>query len=157
MLVRYRQPWYLSSRVNSEFDRLIGETFGRVEPVFSPPADVSTSGNDVVIALDVPGVAPEDVDVTLEGRFLKITGTRSRAQVAEGDRVLARGRFEGSFARTYRVPQGTEPQQVSATVDNGQLIVRVADVTKPEPQPAKIAVIRAAGAAELEAGDAETS
>ncbi|ADD44096.1 Hsp20/alpha crystallin family protein [Stackebrandtia nassauensis] len=155
MLVRYRQPWFLSSRVNNEFDRLIAETFGRVEPVFTPPADVSTQGNDVVIALDVPGVAPEDVDVTLEGRFLKITGTRASAQVAEGDRYLARGRFEGSFARTYRVPEGTTPEQVSATVDNGQLIVRVADVTKPEPQPQKIAVTRAAESQALESGETE--
>ncbi|HZE38266.1 MAG TPA: Hsp20/alpha crystallin family protein [Stackebrandtia sp.] len=154
MLVRYRQPWYRSSLVNAEFDRLVAEAFGQGQGSFSPGADIATQGNDVVITVDIPGVAPEDVDITLDGRRLVITGQRQATQVAEGDRVIARGLRQGKFSRTFTVPQGTAAEQISASVDNGLLTVRVTEVTKPEPQPQKIAVTRVAEA--IESGETET-
>lgn len=160
MLVRYRQPWHLSSRVNSEFDRLIGETFGREATGFTPAADIVTDGRDVVITLAVPGVAAEDIEVTLEGRKLTVSGERAEAQTAEGDRYITRGLRRGSFARTFTVPQGVTAEQVSADLENGLLKVRVAEVTKPEPQPEKIAINASNSAksvitAEAEVQDAE--
>lgn len=154
MLVRYRQPWYLSSRVNSEFDRLMADTFGG-NGNYSPAADVATQGNDVVITVDIPGVAAEDVDVTLDGRRLIISGQRAKTQLAEGDRLLARGLRSGGFQRAFTVPVGTTADQITATVDNGQLTVRVAEVTKPQAQPQKITVGKTIPSAEIESGDGE--
>lgn len=140
MLVRYRQPWYLSSRVNSEFDQLMAETFGREVNTFTPAADIATEGQDVLITLAVPGIAAEAIDVTLEGRRLTISGERAKSEVAEGDRFISRGLRRGTFNRGFTVPQGTTAEQVSASLDNGLLTVRVAQVTKPAPEPQKIAV-----------------
>jgi HSP20 family protein len=150
MLVRYRQPWYLSSRVNSEFDRLMAEAFVGKPIGFSPAADVATEGTDIVISLDIPGVAAEDVDIALDGRRLTIAGERAERTVADGDRVLRRGLSRGKFTRTFTVPAGTKADQVTASAANGLLHVRVAEVIKPKTQPHKIAVT---GAAAIE-GDA---
>ncbi|MGH8882755.1 MAG: Hsp20/alpha crystallin family protein, partial [Stackebrandtia sp.] len=130
MLVRYRQPWLLSSRVNTEFDRLMADTFAGRTGSYFPDAEVSAQGNDVVITVDVPGVATEDVDVTLDGRRLTISGQRAETELAEGDRVISRGSRRGGFTRSYTVPVGTTAEQVTASVDNGLLTVRVADATK---------------------------
>lgn len=154
MLVRYRQPWFLSSRVNSEFDRLMAETFGRNLDRFAPAADVATEGNDIVITVELPGIKAEEVDITLEGRKLTIAGEHSRNETAEGDRYLARGLRRGSYARSFAVPEGTTSDQISADLQDGLLKVRIADVTKPKPQPEKIAVNSVVEAkAQIESGD----
>ncbi|GAA4924152.1 HSP20 family protein [Stackebrandtia albiflava] len=156
MLVRYRQPWFLSSRVDSEFDRLMAETFGREVAGFTPAADIATEGDDVVITLALPGVAAEAIDITLDGRKLTVSGERAESRVAEGDRYIARGLRRGGFNRTFTVPQGTTAEQISADLENGLLKVRVADVTKPKVQPQKIAVNSVVtGKAEIEATDTE--
>ena len=156
MLVRYRQPWFLSSRVNSEFDRLMAETFGRTPDRFTPAADVATEGNDVVITLELPGIKADEVDVTLDGRRLTISGEHSHTETAEGDRYLARGLRRGRFTRTFTVPDGTTADQVDAHLADGLLKVRVADVTEPKREPAKIAVTSVATTDEaIESGDTE--
>ena len=144
MLVSYRQPWSLSSRMNAEFDRLIAGTFG-AGPVGSPAAEVSTEGNDVVITVDVPGSGPQDVDVTLTGRRLTLTERRTESST-DGP---ARSSRRAPLRRSFTVPAGTTPEQVTATVSNGVLTVRVTEATKPEPQPHRIAVTAGTVTAEV--------
>ncbi|MFD0558448.1 HSP20 family protein [Stackebrandtia endophytica] len=157
MLVRYRQPWYLSSRVNSQFDKLISDAFGREATGFTPAADVVTEGNDVVVTLALPGVSAEAIDVTLEGPKLTISGERVESETAEGDRYLSRGLRRGSFTRTFTVPRGTTGDQIHAELENGLLKVRVSEVTKPQAQPEKIAVNSVVtGKAQIEAEDVDS-
>ena len=139
MLVRYRQPWYLTSRVDNEFDRLISEAFTDSSS-FSPAADVLTDGDDVLIKLAVAGVPAADIDVTLEGRSLVVTSERPAVELADGDRYLSRGLRTGAFRRTFTVAAGTTAEQVSASVDNGLLTVRIARAASPVAS-AKIAVV----------------
>jgi len=156
VLVRYRQPWYLSSRVNSQFDKLISDSFGREATGFTPAADVVTEGNDVVITLALPGVSAEAIDVTLEGSKLTISGERAESATGEGDRYLSRGLRRGSFTRTFSVPRATTGDQIGAELENGLLKVRISEVTKPEPQPEKIAVNSVVtGKAQIESSEVE--
>ncbi|CAM3153369.1 Hsp20/alpha crystallin family protein [Stackebrandtia soli] len=150
MLVRYRQPWYLSSRVNSEFDQLIAEAFGNDNKNFKPAADVVTDGDDVVIKLAIAGVPADAVDVTLDGRKLTVTGERAESELADGDRYLARGLRYGAFRRGFTVPEGTTAEQISASLDNGVLSVRVAKVTAKTPTSTKIAIVDGEAKAELD-------
>lgn len=153
MLVHRRHPWFVSGRVDNDFDRLISKAFGQNVATFAPAADVVTKGEDVVITLAVPGVDPTALDVTLHGRELSISGQRKQTETSEGDRVIARGLRHGKFTRSFSVPAGTTPDQISAELDNGLLTVRVAQVSKPQPQPHKIAVDGAGEPAALEVDD----
>lgn len=156
MLVRYRQPWFLSGRIDNEFDRIVADAFGRGTAAFAPAADVVTEGEDVVVTLSVPGVAPEDIDVTLDGRKLVVSGERVQPELAEGDRVVERGLRHGAFRRVFTVPAGTTSEQISAEAKHGLLKVRVARATKPESQPQKIAVYGAPEVLEVEAAEEPT-
>lgn len=138
MLVRHRQPWYLSSAVNSELGRLISHAYGAQHD--APAADIATQGHDVIITLEVPGLSPNDIDITLDGRQLTISGERDTNTLAEGDRLISRGTRRGRFNRTFTVPLGTTHEQVTANLENGLLRVRVAEVTKPETEPHKITI-----------------
>ncbi|HIW62124.1 MAG TPA: Hsp20/alpha crystallin family protein [Candidatus Stackebrandtia excrementipullorum] len=154
MLVRYRQPWFLSSRVNSEFDRLMSETFGRDTGRINPAADIVTEGEDVVVTLELPGIKADEVDITLDGRRLTVAGEHSSTETAEGDRYLSRGLRRGRFSRSFSVPEGTTAEQIGAELKDGLLKLRVSGVIKPQPQPQKIAVTSTVDAdAAIEAGD----
>lgn len=152
MMARYRQPWYLTSRIDSEFDRLMNETFGQGHK-FSPAADVTVQDQDVVITIDTPGVREDDISVTLDGRRLVVSGERT--ELNEGDKVLSRGIWRGKFTKTFTVREGIEPNDVSAELNNGVLTVRVANVAKNQPEPQKIEVTspNSASTSQLESGE----
>lgn len=146
MVLRYWEPAVRTVRVNAEFDRLVSHFFGvpARRTVTSPApsrvaADVVTEGSDVVISVDLPGLSAADIDIEVAPRRLTIKGERKR-EVAEGGKVLVRGRSAGAFRADYRLPAGVTGEQVSAAYDNGVLTVRVSDVTKPAAEPVKIAV-----------------
>lgn len=152
MMARYRQPWYLTSRIDSEFDRLMNETFGQGRK-FSPAADVTVQDQDVLITIDAPGVREDDISVTLDGRRLVVSGERT--ELNEGDKVLSRGIWRGKFTKTFTVREGIEPNDVSAELNNGVLTVRVANVAKNQPEPQKIEVTspNSASTSQLESGE----
>src|SRR5690606_6941151 len=139
-IVRHQHPFAAFRQLDREFERLMRLGFGRGSTRDSPQADVYTEGADAVITIAVPGVAVEDVSVSLEGRRLSITAERRERETAEGDRHLVRGLTAGRFRREFTVPEGTEASQVSADLADGLLIVRVADAVKPEPEAREIPV-----------------
>jgi HSP20 family protein len=155
MIVRYQHPYAAFRQLDREFERLVRRGFGRTATQLSLRADVYTEGPDAVITAAVPGIAPEDVTVTLEGRRLSITAERREREAAEGDRYLVRGLASGTFRREFTVPEGTEAAQVSAEVADGLLTVRVANAVKPAPQAQAIPVKGAQPAIEVEAAEGD--
>ncbi|THV41730.1 Hsp20/alpha crystallin family protein [Glycomyces buryatensis] len=150
MIVRYQHPYSAFRHFDREFDRLVRRGFGRTATQLSLRADVYTEGRDAVITAAVPGIAPEDVSVTLEGRRLSIGAERRERETAEGDRYLIRGFATGTFRREFTVPEGTESSQVSADVADGILTVRITGALKPEPQAQQIPVGGAQPSAEVQ-------
>lgn len=115
---------------------------------FVPAIDAHRDGDDLVAAIDLPGIDPEnDVDVELSnsGRTLTVSGERRSQREAEGLREV---RY-GSFSRTVNLPEEVSQDAISATYDAGVLTVRVAGIYAEE-QPRKIRVSAApiAGAQE---------
>ncbi|HEU5129022.1 MAG TPA: Hsp20/alpha crystallin family protein [Glycomyces sp.] len=140
MIVRYQHPFAAFRQFDREFERLVRLGFGRGATQNSPQADVYTEGADAVVTVAVPGVAAEDVSVSLEGRRLSITAERRERETAEGDRYLVRGLAAGRLRREFTVPEGTEASQVSADLADGLLTVRVAGAVKSEPEAREIPV-----------------
>lgn len=150
MIVRYQHPIAAFRQFDREFERLVRQGFGQRATQHSPQADVYTEGSDAVITVAVPGVAAEDVSVSLEGRRLSVTAERREREAAEGDRYLVRGLTAGTLRREFTVPEGTEASQVSADLSDGMLTIRVTDAVKPKPEARKIPVTDAKAAIEAE-------
>src|SRR6058998_403845 len=87
----------------AEFDRLTQRTFGTADGV-GLPMDVIHRDYALVVRADLPGVAADSINVTLENRLLTITAER-RAAYGEGDNVLLQERFDGEISRRLRVPE----------------------------------------------------
>ena len=91
-----------------------------------PHVEAHRADGNLVVRCDLPGIEPKDVEVSLEGDTLTITGER-RAEKHEAERYseVRYGRFE----RTLRLPEGLDPEKVTARYTNGVL-----EVTVPLPK-----------------------
>ncbi|AOS60967.1 Hsp20/alpha crystallin family protein [Actinoalloteichus hymeniacidonis] len=140
----------LNREFDASFDALVSKAFGpqvRRPAGFTPAADVSRDGDDVLITLELPGV-DIDSDVTvevLEGT-LRISGSRrEEREVAAGDRI-AREIRGGEFRREFTIPDHVTPEAIEASYDRGLLQIRVNRVVRPAPTPTKVAVRQGAAA-----------
>ena len=92
--------------------------------VWVPALDVAERGDAYVIHVELPGVSPEQVDVSFEQNVLTIRGTKPASfdVAAEGElRVFAAERVHGSFERSVRLPEFVDADRIEATFANGLL------------------------------------
>jgi HSP20 family protein len=105
---------------------------------FVPRFDVKETQDAYVINADLPGVKDEELNVSLNGNRLTISGTREEEHREEGESYYAMERSHGSFGRTFTMPDGVDAESVTADLKQGVLTVRVPK--KPEAQPKRIAI-----------------
>jgi HSP20 family protein len=105
---------------------------------FVPRFDVKETKDAYVIDADLPGVKDEELDVSLSGNLLTISGQREEEHRDEGESYYAMERSHGSFARSFTMPDGVDAESVTADLKHGVLTVRIPK--KPEVQPKRIAI-----------------
>jgi HSP20 family protein len=137
----FRGFWDMQSQMNRMFNEMLGN-LGRspgrqLEGVteWAPAVDATTKDGNLVIRAELPGVKPEDVDISLHENVLTISGERKAEQEEERGGYYIRERRYGSFSRSFTLPQGTDESKVRARYENGVLEVTVegaAVVTEPK-------------------------
>ncbi len=100
------------------------------ERCFCPSVDTYVKDNVVHLRAELPGVELQDVDVSLEGTCLTISGQRKRGHHEEGASYESREMAYGDFCRTFSVPEGIAADKIHASYENGIL-----EVTVPLPEP----------------------
>ena len=114
------------------FDRLfdIDSLFGADKPASlprTPALDVVESDQAYTVTLDLPGVAKDNVKVSIEGHRVRIEAQAGKTdERKEGDRVLYRERAESSYARSFVLPVELDQERSSARLDNGVLKLELA-------------------------------
>ena len=101
------------------------------------PMDAYRRGDNVWVHLDLPGVAADSIDISVERNVLTVSAERSY-QREEGDRVYLDERPEGTFRRQVSLGEGLDADGVEADYTDGVLTLRIPVV--PQPQPRKISV-----------------
>jgi HSP20 family protein len=102
----------------------VGESFGFTGQ-FAPSLDVSETANEVTVQAELPGVDPKDLDITVTGERLTISGEKREESEQKDKNFHQREIRSGSFSRTIQLPAGADPQQVSAEHKNGTLTIRI--------------------------------
>ncbi|HEX3332889.1 MAG TPA: Hsp20/alpha crystallin family protein [Acidimicrobiales bacterium] len=119
------------------------------EPDASPLAyDVYRAGDELVIEFDAPGVAPSDIDVTIEGQAIVVTLRRELAK-GPGVDVIESGRQHGTFRRRLWLGDRWDLQGVRAQAQHGVLSVR-APLAATRSRRVEVATGEDAAAAETE-------
>jgi HSP20 family protein len=129
---------------SDSFDDLFGELFTSpfgglgVARRMAPSLDVSENKNHVMVSAELPGLDPEDVELTLDDDVLTIRGEKRVENTEEDERYTRRERRYGSFTRRVVLPCAVQSDKVKASFKNGVLKVKLAK--DPDAQPKRIAV-----------------
>jgi len=118
--------------------REVDSVFGGQERGFAPTFEVKETKDAYVFRADLPGVKDSDLEISLTGNRLQISGRREQERHEQGDTFYASERSYGSFTRAFTLPEGIDGDNVSADLKNGVLTLSVPK--KPEVQPRKVAV-----------------
>jgi HSP20 family protein len=132
-------PFREAVTLREAMDRLFEDTFvparRQAEPreqVFRLPLDAYVTPNDIVITANMPGVKPEEVEITIEGDTLTIKGERP-APLANVDYVLQERTF-GKFQRALNINIPVDADKAEAKFENGRLVLSIpkAEAIKPK-------------------------
>jgi HSP20 family protein len=145
-VVRY-EPWNVVSQLQSEINRVFGNLSdtdsNSATSEWSPSVDVREFSNRFQLLLDVPGVDPKDVEITLDNGVLTVSGTRSeeKAVGTNGAEQPQQQRLErrlGRFHRRFILPDTADADNVNATGRNG--VLEIVIPKQPKAQPRRITV-----------------
>lgn len=127
---------------NELFDELDRSLPARFElGTFSPRVDVSEDEHNVYIQAELPGVAKEDVKVTIsKDGVLTIRGEKKQERKVEERNFLRVERTFGSFSRSFMLPENLKTDQIDARFENGVLTITIpkAEPSKPEEVEVKV-------------------
>ncbi|MCD6290379.1 MAG: Hsp20/alpha crystallin family protein [Anaerolineae bacterium] len=125
-------------------DRLIEESLSRSgwtrrgtqEQEWRLPVDAYTTPEEVVIIASIPGVEPDDVEITLEGETLTIRGEIPGP--VENVNYVLQERTYGKFSRTLTLNVPVDPDKAEATFQNGVLTLRIPKAEAIRPKVIKV-------------------
>jgi HSP20 family protein len=130
--------------IQDEMNQLFGRIFGQQagQRAWAPVLDIAERPDAYLVTVEVPGVKPEDLDITLEGGVLTVQGER-RFQDESTDQQWHRvERRYGAFRRSITLPSQVKADKIEASFDNGLLRVLV---PKAEAAMPKRIEVRAGG------------
>jgi HSP20 family protein len=121
-----------------------------------PAMDLVETDDDFVLRADLPGLSEKDVNIELEDNVLTISGTRKSEHDERKEGYYRVERASGAFSRSLTLPEGVDPEKVSANFDRGVLEVRI---PKPEQRKPRKVTISAGGGAPntIEGSETQTS
>lgn len=128
-----------------EFDALFqdfgvpfdGET---AERAMVPAADIIDQEKAVEIRLDMPGVAPEGIEVKLDGDVLTVSAERKNEKKTEGKGWIRQERTWGKFTRSFTLPNTIDGAKPEATYKHGVLVVTLPKKEEVLPKSFKVKV-----------------
>lgn len=132
-------PFRELSRLQREMNGLLSGFRGRGYEF--PEVNVWADENEAVLKSEVPGVEPDDLEVTVHGNVLTLEGERKEPALAEEQSYQRRERGTGHFVRSVRLPYEVNPERIEASLRHGVLTVRVP--RREESKPRKISVAQA--------------
>jgi HSP20 family protein len=127
----------LSRALDRLFDDAVQQVYvGQAAPTSRLPAlDLRETDQAYAVQVDLPGVAKEDVKVTIDGKKVSIEASaRAATEPVEGERLLVRERSSVAFARSLTLPVEVDEAASQAKLENGVLTLALSKKLKPASQ-----------------------
>lgn len=93
---------------------------------WSPSLDVSEGTGEFLVRAEIPGVDPEDFEISVTGDVLSIAGEKKEERKERRGNVYRSERLFGSFRRSVRLPEAVDSDKIEAEYDKGVLTIRLA-------------------------------
>ncbi|KAB2884234.1 MAG: Hsp20/alpha crystallin family protein [Albidovulum sp.] len=125
-------------RMQGAMNRLFDGVSVPDRPATYPPVNFWTGSDSVVMTAELPGLAEDDIELTVKNTMLSIRGTYPEAKEGENTVWHRRERPAGSFSRSVELPFRIDPDRIEARFTNGVLTV---EMQRPEEdKPKRIAI-----------------
>lgn len=131
-IVRY-EPFGLLSQLQKELARSF-PSFSNETTEWVPAVDVKEEEKQFIVHADIPGVKPEDIEVSVEAGVLTIKGEKKSESKTEKDGYKRVERTSGSFYRSFSLPGAADSDTVTAKFKNGvlEVVIPKNEATKPK-------------------------
>jgi HSP20 family protein len=139
MSVTRWEPFNDLVSLRDAMDRLFEDSFVRTGRVLGlnpgmVPIDIYQQDGTIVVKAPLPGVRPEDIDVSVVGDTLTIKGEMKQEQQVKSENVIRQERRYGAFSRTVTLPTPVDTSKANASYENGvlTLLLPVSEEAKPK-------------------------
>jgi HSP20 family protein len=142
--VTRQDPWGVMPRLQEEINRLFGSAresdSSSATAMWIPLVDIHEFVDRFELHVDLPGVDPSKVDLTLDGGILTLSGERPQTARKDSEDVQGRRveRGHGQFHRRFVLPDTVDSERVNATGNHGVLTVTIPKQPKAMPRRIQI-------------------
>lgn len=139
-ITRY-EPWSLLHQLHRELDRAREGSTGdgsAATAEWAPAVDIKEEADKFVLQADLPGVKPEDIDVSMVDGVLTIQGEKKTEATTEKEGYKRVERTYGTFHRRFSLPDTANPDAITARSDHG--VLEIVIPKREAVQPKKINV-----------------
>jgi HSP20 family protein len=146
-LVTY-DPFREMRSLQDEVNRVFSSSFNRggndlTQGAWSPSVDIFENKDQVVLEAELPGMKPEDVNISVENNVLTIHGERKFEKKDEDDNFHRMERSYGAFTRSFTLPPTVSGESAEATFENG--VLRLTLAKREEAKPRRIEIKASGG------------
>ena len=133
-----RSPWAEMEHLHRDMNRLFYDSFslagGRSGPDNYPVMNIWTNEEGAVITAELPGVEAEDIDISVVGDTLTLSGNRQVDELEDHETYHRRERHSGKFTRTFQLPFRVGTDGIEAAFEKGVLTIAVprSEADKPK-------------------------
>jgi HSP20 family protein len=137
-------PFRDVTEIQNEMNRMFEGYFGRpgraqvTERFWSPAVDMHETKDELVLAVELPGLSEKDIRLTVDGDTLVVRGERTRTDEVKEDGFYRAERWFGKFERAVTLPMPVQADKVVATYRDGVLTVKLPKVEAVKPKEIKI-------------------
>ena len=137
MNIAIREPWALLNRLSRDFNGY-QRAPASTEVSFIPAVDVREDKERFVVQADLPGVKPEDIEITAEKGILTLRGQRKNEARENAEGYERVERVAGSFTRRFALPENVQADAIKAKFTHGVLEVSIPK--QPVAAPTRVTV-----------------
>jgi HSP20 family protein len=124
--------------IHGQLNRLFGEASAGAEVgrggSWLPALDIHEAKDRFVVAVELPGIDPKDVDVSVEDSTLTVRGERRFSEELDDENYHRVERRYGSFSRSLTLPKAADAEKIEALFDKGVLRIEVPKVEAATPK-----------------------
>jgi HSP20 family protein len=143
---RRETPFELSgiARLNRMLDEALGGWMGglprggALTSDWLPPCDITEDDRSIRLQLELPGVKPEDIHLSIEDNVLSVRGEKRQIAEERNERVHRYERSYGVFERTFTLPSTVDTGSIEADFDQGILTVSIPKSERAKPREIRV-------------------
>jgi HSP20 family protein len=132
------EPFAELAELRDRLDRAYGEMVSGEDRIWAPRIDLVRERDRIVVHAELPGIKPEEAEISVEGDVLTISGRHEQTEEEKEKHFVRRERRYGSFSRSIPLPHGVDPDQIEAEYRDGVLEVSIPVPAEKEAKKVQI-------------------